>query len=609
MSRRSFRRSVVASRRRGGGPEGPKGNFPFTTSPRDLSKPVGVHVMSFHLGSDDKTYLLTFRGTVADTAALPSGLTLDKSGETYKVTSTGVHHYWSGTSWVQHGDLTAFTTVGARINHPSSYEIRHHYPPAPARPDTDQKFMGEWRDRFMPVPRAGGTTREFYKRNAMIEVRQMVDAGIDWAGAHLVNLGTTFWPRTTDYLFAAETVEIQDSISFKVCIQPDGTTSGTQSVKNPDGTVNIGASAQALVDKWLTVVDSPALYRIGGKPVMMPFGPELWAADSPHRGDTGLRFTFWSEVKTRAANAGHPIHFAPQFLGSVSGGLGADWDSIVDTYNEWGVRDLNAALGDNNRVRRFTNYIKETFPTRRAMVAIAHGDQRPRNDFWWESEGLDTLEQMWKNAIGTGVSPYLRSDSVSMNTWSDIPEHSHFCPTDANGYGLLLVNRYWLEQWRTGVAPTVTADAIVARHPKHFRFDTAHPLTYTGVAASGMASPVVQQTTFLDNEQYSAGDRRSSALAQNEVNSRIFATAACTVELLVDGAVVETTTIAAGGYHRWAPALRVGVLSMRVMRSGSAVLTLPMGTVSDTQPYQDLYERTYSSYDRALGREPVLAAT
>ncbi len=588
----------------------PGGNFPFVVSPRDLNKPVGTHVMSFHLGSDDKTYLLTFRGTVADTASLPSGLSLSKSGETYKVTSTGVHHYWSGTSWVQHGDLTGFTTVGARINHPAAFEIRHHYPPAPARADTDQKFMGEWRDRFMPVPRAGGTTREFYRRNAKIEVRQMVDAGADFMGAHLVNLGTTFFPRATDYLFAAEDVQNEDGISFKVCLQPDGTTSGTQSVKNSDGTVNIASSAQALVDKWLTVVDSPALYRIGGKPVMMPFGPELWATGSPHRGDTDLRYTFWKEVKDRAAAAGHPLHFAPQFLGSVSGGLGTKWDPIVDTYNEWGVRDVSAALGDNNRVRRFTDYIKTNFPTKRALVAIAHGDQRPRSDVWWESEGFDTLEQMWLNAIGTGVSPYLRSDSVSMNTWSDIPEHSHFCPTPKNGYGLLLVNRYWLEQWRTGVVPTITADAIVARRPPHFRFDTAHPLTFTGYATSGMSSPLVDQTQFLDNTAFAdGGDRRSSRAAKNLVNVRVFATGACTVQLLVGGTVVESLSIAAAGYHRWVPALRTGVLSMRMRRNDTTVVDLPLGTVSDTVPYQDLHELTFSSYDRMLGREPVIGAT
>lgn len=607
--------SIIASSRRGNlikdssganlGGE-PYEGLAHAVSDREVTYAKGfvlAHAMSNnHPTSDDEHYQLTYMGTVTSASSLPGGLTLGDYGKSWKANDTGNLHTWTGTSWKDQGPRPTYDTVGAKYVNPSDYWIGHFMPPVPSRPtEPDRKFFGEQRDMPKFVPRHGGTTDEWYIHNAKQVIRDAIKAGVDGFTLHMPQIGETsvHWPRTKRYLRAAEQVMAEDGVQFLSMLMPDSKTSATASVKIDSNTADVLASADALADQILTVKDSPAILRIDGKFVLSAFGADLWPSGLTNTKED--RKVFWTRCIERMEANGVPVFFAPTFLSTWTNyASDAGWNAIVDLYSTWGDRDPTTLASDTVRNRRaagtcFSTYNKEY------MFSVTPGDFRTRDrktesdgtvnyGVIWEEGGFDALEESWRTAIGFGNDPslYRKSKIAHYVTWDDYGEHSHLNNSVHNGEALSDYARYWLEWYKTGVEPTILRDVLYIRH----RIQPYTGVTYTGFPEPGKTT-LIKQTKFI-------GDRsdaeKGNTPIRNEVNMRALLTEPAKIEVLFDGVVVHTQDCSKG-HNRIVTPLRDGIVSMRSIRNGvttaSVTSNAPINMTS--QPFQDLYGRTFSS--------------
>lgn len=608
-SMRVSRSASSSSRRRGAGKDTATAypGLAHAVSEREVTYEKGfvlAHAMSNnHPTSDDKHYELTFMGSVSSSSALPGGLILADYGKSWKASDTGNLWTWTGTAWKDQGPRPAYNEIGKKYWNPDDYWVKHFMAPCPARAGQDDElFLGEQRDMPAFVPRHGGTVDEYYIHNAKKVIREAINAGVDGFTLHMPQIGetSTHWPRTKRYLRAAEQVMSEDGVQFLSMLMPDCKTSATASVKINATTVDINASADALADQILTVKNSPGILRIDGKFVLSAFGAELWPdwADSMTAAD---RIPFWTRVINRIEANGVPVFFAPTFLGtwtnfaSVSG-----WNAIVDLYSTWGDRDPTTLAGDNVRNRRAagtckTNYNKEY------MFSVAPGDFRTRDaktvdgvtnyGVIWENGGFDALDQSWKDAIGLGSDPslYRKSKIAHYVTWDDYGEHSHMGHSIYNGLALADYGRYWLEWYKTGSEPIILRDVLYLRH----RIQPYSGVSLSGAAEAGTTSPLIPHKKPIGSRSDAI---KGNTPIRNEVNIRALLKEAAKVEVLFDGVVAHAQECGKG-LNRIVTPLKSGIVSVRAIRAGlvTAVVASDAKISMTSRPFQDLYERTFSS--------------
>lgn len=226
---------------------------------------------------------------------------------------------------------------------------------------------------------------------------------------------------------------------------------------------------------------------------------------------------------------------------------------------------------------------------------------------YWENRGFDAMENTWKDALGTGGLPnYVRANATMGVTWNDIAEHNGMQPSPSNGWALLDFQRYYIEWFKKGSPPTITQDAIYMRHRRQFHGDPLNVTTYTGMAAEGQIEPVYQQTSFIDAVHESeGGDRRGSTPVTNEVNMRVFVKGTAGDLIVSFDGVDEPAVTLQPGLRRVAVPLKLGKVRARLVRGTTVAAKVEGGTVSNSQPVQNIYELSFGSIRQALGHEPV----
>lgn len=546
---------------------------------------VLVHCMPTYLQSDDdESYQLRIGPTVATKTALPTGLKMADAGHSRRVAADDRLWTWTGTAWVDQGVCPAYRTVGAVVDNPKDYWTSANTPPGSSA--ETQAFGGPTRNRPLHVPRVGGTVREFRTVLSLSNIRQAVGHGANVVTVHLPQIGETsiHWPRAMDYVRATEKAQ-GEGLKVHCALMPDSTTSATMSVKKADGSVDVDASAAALVRALLSTCKSPAHWRVDGKLVLMPYAPDL--------GPDRLRF--WTLVKRGMAAAGEPCYFLATFLTTWDKLASAGWDAIVDEYSEWGARTVSSAIGDHVRNRTAVWNARTRFH-KGFTLCVARCDYRPRQGRGWESLGMTTLDENWATAKGkhSGSRPE-KATRVHLITWDDFPEGSELAPSVQSGHAVMDYCAWDLEAYLTGQEPVAKRDGLYLTQRVQFWKDPANPMTFTGKARAGQLEPVYKQTKFIEPV---------ASTPSNTSDWRIFAPGGpATLEIEVDGVVVQTKSVPAGRSSLTLP-LYKGMTVGRLLRDGQPVATVKTREpVVTTAPVQDLQPRTYSSYRQALGEQ------
>lgn len=574
----------------------------------DAMKPVFVHAMANAQATfDNNEFPLRFQGTIptdSDRSSKASGLGVADSGKFWRAVDSKKCWVWekplstsnSGGGFVDYGLIPAYTKTGVDYPNVKGYIPKNYMPYAITR-TSDHPYGGYWRDRPPMVPRRSSDQQSvFTVENAMDEVRAARDAGWDAIGVHTADIGqsggSVHWGRSLYYLAACEKVNAADVPKGKRPIyfapQGDGSTSGTQSVKNSDGTINRDLSADAYADKLLTLKGRPGLFKVNSRVLMGPFGVDRWKRGITYLSRDEDRRLFWKRVKTRLSNGGMPVEFLAIFLSDHTTYMDT-WAPIVDIGTEWGARDPNGIRNTGHRFRglpaSFRKYGKPS------CVSVAIGDYRPAQNgtyLWYEGGGFDACDESWITAIDSAA------DMVQAVTWNDHAEGNSIQPGGVNGSVWLEYMAYWIEWFKTGKKPVLKRDVAYLAHRWQFKDSSAYPSTIVGQPVTGQVSPVVKQTVRAVEH----GSNRTTI--RNEINCRVDLKAAATIFVSIDGVVQGSGTAGVAGRNRVVRPLKPGRIRLWAERNGIVVCDVTSDKpVVQNVPFEDLMYRVFSSASTA----------
>jgi hypothetical protein len=316
---------------------------------------------------------------------------------------------------------------------------------------------GLLRDR--PIGQAPGSG-DWKLANAMSEIRQAQNAGIDGWILNILNTSGTTWDTVVRTVDAADAVG-----NFKITLSVDM----TAAVGSTDSGV--------IADKIVSLARRPSIYRIGsGDFVLGAFKAENKTID------------WWRALLTDITNgSGLTVRFIPTVLDAnaniekfapISYGIG-----------NWGVRNPGTILaGPNYAARAHAVGLKW-------MAPVAIQDERPNQKMYDEAGNTETLRASWQRAIGD------QADLVQLVTWNDYSEGTSFAPSDGHGYSFLGLNAYWQTQFQTGRPPGITRDAMYVTHRiQRFAASPSYPQQLMVLPAykTGLAArDTVEVVTFL----------------------------------------------------------------------------------------------------------------
>ena len=479
----------------------------------------------------------------------------------------------SAGTWITPSSITEYHpssgSVDQRLNMPWDLQVSytgkpvatHYVPWYPISPnDTKPKSLGgsgdeydlTWgptgsgsayggivRDRPLPRNPRGASFRAL---DMYDEIKRMADGKIDVCIIDYVSYpgtSTENYNNINRLFTASDQVYADTGKRVWIMPMPDGLGSATNS-----------QTANALADTYGAWLSQAGLFYYGGGPALtVPvYNPEKYsnAAYSD-------RIAYWNAFKSRMSGTwGTTVNLWFCWVSdwtSTSTGAGSPLGAVAWGLSRWGDRDDVATKTANNNNRNAPSYSHSKYG-KPWMHFIAPGDNRPNDTKdaagyrWWESRGSRTLENTWMAAID--ATAY--TEMLQQTTWNDFAESAHLCPTPQQGYSLVDLNTYWLHKWKTGSFPVIVRDGLYLFHRKH---------------PHGLGSFTGSQSRF--------GLLAGSTTAVNEVEVLAFAKSAATLELLVNGAVTQSTSITTGMNRvNWSlPAS--GVLSARMTRSGTVV--------------------------------------
>lgn len=560
-------------------------------------------------------------------AGLPAGYTVKvKQSGTFVTGSLRVR---SGGTWVKPTNISAYhpgtptTPTDSRANLPWDLQATYtpatpkwcmtHYVPWTPRSMEDAKpkalgGTGDTYDNSYLPPGAsayqtyGGWTRDRpiprLPRGTGFEQLDINDELADMAAAKFDGVFIDFvtgpksptsrnWLNIGRFFNASNTYYAATGKRFYVMPMIDGKGSASRSTTLTSTTVNINASADEMADIYGGWLSQPGLwwYDTSGALTIAVYNPESWP--SGYTNTVADRVTYWNRLKsTMLSRYGVSVKYLFCWVSdwnATSTGAPSTLGGLASILSRWGDRDDTATKAANNNNRNAPAYSHSQY-SKPWMHFVSPGDNRPSDTYstsgyrWWESRGSRTFENTWRAAIDAGSNCEL----IQQPTFNDYAEHAHIGPTVNQGYVFADLNTYWLHWYKTGAAPTVQRDGLYLFHRIH----------NAGVT-SGFTGP---QTRF--------GLAAGSTSAVNEVEVLVFAKAAGTIELLVNGSVTQTAS-AVVGMNRFNWTLpSSGVISARMTRSGSVVngtVVTSTYTMGSSKISDDYHHRAFSSLRQYTG--------
>jgi hypothetical protein len=383
------------------------------------------------------------------------------------------------------------------------------------------------RDR--PLSPASQAAANWKEADFEVEVRQAEAAGLDGFIWEYHTSSDARWNELPDMLTAAHAVDP----GFRIMLSPDFPTTA-------------GATTDSVYDDIMSVKSNAAIYKdTAGNIVLAPFYPERQPA------------TWWTGLVSRLSTAGVKTTLNPIFL-SWAQGQYPEWNtSSLLGYSQWGTRTDSGVSGLN------TDNTQAHARGKLWMQPIAFEDTRSYDGRYWESSNSSLLRDEFTSAIQNDA------DSIAMITWNDYTE-SWVAPSQERGHAILDVSAYYIDWFKTGVAPTITKDALYWFHRSQ---PTTAPFTNTPVGRSGQAI-----TMNIAN-----GDP-----ASNQVELLAFLKTPGTL-VIKQGSNVQTENAPAGVVSFKVPLVAGTTPIFELQRNGTTTITQTSNTpIRSSVAYQDM---------------------
>jgi hypothetical protein len=205
------------------------------------------------------------------------------------------------------------------------------------------------------------------------------------------------------------------------------------------------------VDATVTLASCPASYRLAdGRYLFIPFAP---SNQTP---------AYWAEVQQKSAARGIRLAFVPDLLNFEQ--TAAQWAPISAGLTFWGHKDLLQASSAATVAAEHKAAALGPF----WMQPIAIQDARPAASVYWEAENTLLLRTLWSQALQAKY-PY-----THLITWNDYGETTQFAPSSGSQFVFYDLTAYYIEQFKTGRPPAITADAIYYTYRDEI-FDPGRP--------------------------------------------------------------------------------------------------------------------------------------
>ena len=328
----------------------------------------------------------------------------------------------------------------ARTQAPAKVFI-HYFPPYPISFDNKPAGADFWTSGYLSRDgergkhaNVGGFTRQrplptrvwdspyWREINAAIDVLRAHAMGADGFGVDIVQLGEgAYWDQARRICAAATALHI-----------------GFSFVPEIDASILSKASVDQIVDITATLTTCPASYRLAdGRYLFVPFAP---MNETP---------AYWAEVQKKLAARGIRLAFVPDLLGQYAQ-QAAEWAPISAGMTFWGWKDLTQASSAATVAAEHKAASLVPF----WMQPIATQDDRPAASLVWEAGNTQLLRTLWSQAIEAKY-PY-----AHLITWNDYGEGTEFAPSSGSQFVFYDLSAYYIEQFKTGRPPPITADAI-----------------------------------------------------------------------------------------------------------------------------------------------------
>ena len=372
----------------------------------------------------------------------------------------------------------------------------------------------------------------------------------------------------------------------------DGTTAACSLGSGTTLGAKIDSSAIAMAALIANMRNRSCQWKPGGVMPIGLFGPEKWhssatGVDTGTNPATNSRVRYWNTLKRELETTySQPVSFIACYVDTwTSAAASGVMDNVdgLDMHSRWGVRDWAQNADTGIEVGGAATYCRNTYG-KPWMHWVSPMDTRPGQTGpsgttykTWESKGSLAFHNSWMATINGNA------DLAQGTTWNDYMESAHICPSIDHGYVWVDLASYYIERYKTGQFPVPKRDGTYIFHRK-YRYASVTPSYSYGQ---------VKKTT----------NASSSSPTADIVDVLAFLTADSTVELLIDGTVINTWN-GVVGRNRFEATLPTSgsILSARVRRSGSTV----SGTlVTSEQPLQwamawdDMHYCAYSSLRQA----------
>jgi hypothetical protein len=338
---------------------------------------------------------------------------------------------------------------------------------------------------YMPCtavfPSWDDATIEQREANFLAEIQMAQSMGIDGFGLDIMEVDENY-RRSIEAMFrAAKRLDT----GFKLFFEFDY------------GRASLEQRAKDIIDLLQRYAPHEAYEHVAGRPLVAAYGPDTWVtvAGKPAP-DASARW--WRDNITlplRAANL--ELAFVPATFRQFWGGSGdlaasraevASWGDAIAGLSMWQIQ-LSPVGGGLKILERQAQALHAAGKAWMATIALHYwcgaGQSVPSwywkpgqpagpncvNGIYFEHQGGQGLDAQWRSVIDIQ-----KPESVMMLTWNDYNE-SYLTPVDdlrkfRNGTaqaplgwyksqaGLDELNRYYIQWYKTGVQPTITADAL-----------------------------------------------------------------------------------------------------------------------------------------------------
>lgn len=344
---------------------------------------------------------------------------------------------YAGESSEPYADCFPFERPGrARLKGGRKRAFAYYLPQFPVSFDNVEPGADHWQERLSPAGSAsGGEVRdrplprpprdedEWQARDAELEIRQALAAGLDGWVMALPSRDDPEFERLEVMLDAAARI----APDFRIVLSP-------RAPESPQ------VDATGIVAALSAVLEHPALLKTEEDEIVL----------APYRPEIRLQ-SFWDGIRQ---SLGVPSVFVNIFL-TYRGGEHQEFAGLSFAFSSWGARTV-ADTAFYSTASSAAHALGKLW-----VQPAALEDVRFRREMsYWEAENTELLRASLKHAIQDDA------DWLLLAAWNDY-RSSWLAPSQARGYAPLDLVAYYLAWFKTGEAPRVTRDAIYYSHRSH----------------------------------------------------------------------------------------------------------------------------------------------